>query len=504
MLDSPSKKALSRYAYILIGFLCFALEVVINPLQPFLSGVFMILFAAFLYFWIVFLVANKNWLDIRAVFTAAWMGTIGLAALRLTGYQEQWQSITWMLLGLAYITFQIGATLGIHCGKKWYPGMCNGVGRFHIGKLRFSLHPGRLFPTCVIVTLIGLACFVINILIKGFIPCFSSSQFAYMDFYTKFHVFAVASCSISGLCYYCIKTQPLRIWQKIVLYLCILYTVFIFPIMVVSRGVFVVSAVALTVSVFYLGKKRFLTLVLCLATILGVYWGCSQLRNYTEGQLSELFEPISIDLTNNPTDPTENTDLTETTDPTETTESEDTSASTGTPGETDIPTVPNTGATFQLSPKMAFLYGYLTVSHDNFNEAVQNNNTYSYGLRQLSPFNVILRSSWLSEKIGEGETYLVRPHLNTTNLIGDFYYDFGGWGIAFCMLLWAFLFGINQSAYEAGNNPFILLFLGNTMVPIALCFFSVWLSIFNHWLLWGSVLLFALGCCITIQPKEKA
>ena len=502
MADFSFKKAFLRYAYIPIGFLCFALEVVINPLQPFFSGAFLVFFAALLYFWVVFLVANKNWLDIRAVFTATWMGTIGLAALRLTGYQEQWQSMTWILLGLAYIMFQIGASLGIYCGKKWYSGLCKSIERFHIGRLHFALQPGRLFPTCIIVTCIGLACFIINICIKGFIPCFSSSQFAYMDFYTKFHVFAVATCPISGLCYYCIKTQPLRLWQKLVLYVCILYTVFIFPIMVVSRGVFIVSAVALTVSVFYLGKKRFIVLVLCLAVIMGVYWGCSTLRNYTESQLSYLFEPISVDITNKPTESTGTTETTESAGTTETTESEHSSSSTDAPGETDISITPNTGIALQLSPRMAFLYGYLTVSHDNFNEAVQNNKTFSYGLRQLAPFNVILRSSWLSEKISQGETYLVRPHLNTTNLIGDFYYDFGGWGVAFCMLLWALLFGINQSAYEVRNNPFVMLFLGNTMVPIALCFFSVWLSIFNHWLLWGSVLLFAIGCCVSIKPKK--
>lgn len=482
-----TKNFLFRYAYILLGFLCFALEVIINPLQPLLSGAFMILAATVLYFWVVFLVADKNWLDIRAVFTASWMGTIGLAALRLTGYQEQWQSLTWIYMGLAYVMLQAGVSFGIYYGKKWHPAMCKGFERFHIGRLHFSLHPGRLFPTCIIVTGIGLTCFIINILIKGFIPCFSSSSTAYVDFYTKFHVFAVAACSVSGLCYYCIKTQPLRLWQKLVLYTCILYAVFIFPIMVVSRGVFVVAAVSLTVSVFYLGNKRFTALVLCLAMILGVYWGCSKLRNYTESQLSTLFEPISVEIPNIPGPPA-------TEHPTDSTENSEKDE------QQDSVTTPS----FQLSPKMAFLYGYLTVSHDNFNEAVQNNETYTYGVRQLSPFNVILRSSWISEKASQGETYFVRPHLNTTNLIGDFYYDFGVWGVIFCMLLWAFLFGINQGVYETGKDPFIMLLLGNTMVPIALCFFSTWLSIFNHWLLWGTVLLFAIACYVKLQPKKRS
>lgn len=487
MSDSKLKFSLWRHIYVLLGFLCFALEIVLNPQNPLLSGFFMIFFAAVLYFWIVLLVAEKNWLDIRAVFTIAWMGTIGLAALRLTGYQEQWQSMTWVNMGLAYAVFQVGADLGLHYGKKWHDALVKGFEKLHIGRLHFSMKPARLFPVCITVTAIGLTCFVINIFIKGFIPCFSSSPTAYVDFYTKFHVFAVAACSVSGLCYYTIRTQTLRLWQKIALYACILYTVFVFPIMVVSRGVFVVAAVSLTVSVFYLHKKRLLALVLCLAVILGVYWGCSNLRNLTDSQLSTLFEPISVDISNKPTE-----DATKPTDP------EDATKPTGEPSKE-----PGASSSFQLSPKMAFLYGYLTVSHDNFNEAVQNTEEFTYGVRQLAPFNVILRNDWIRQKNADAPIYFVRPYLNTTNLIGDFYYDFGTIGVILFSLLWAFVFGINQSAYEKGKDPIVLLLLGNTMVPIVLCFFSTWLSMFTHWLLWGTPLLFAIACCAQRKPKEK-
>ena len=175
MADFNQKNTPLRHLYILPGFLCFALQLVLNPRNPLLSGAVMVLCALVLYFYIVLAVANKNWLDIRAVFTATWMGTIGLAAMRLTGYQEQWQSATWLIMGLAYVVFQIGATWGIHCAKKWYPALCKAFSRLHIGRLHLSFSPSRLFPTCVIVTLIGVCCFTINILIKGFIPCLYSA-----------------------------------------------------------------------------------------------------------------------------------------------------------------------------------------------------------------------------------------------------------------------------------------------------------------------------------------
>ena len=49
-----------------------------------------------------------NWLDIRAVFSGVWIGTIGLAAFRLAAYQEEWELKTWVLLSLAYFSFHIG------------------------------------------------------------------------------------------------------------------------------------------------------------------------------------------------------------------------------------------------------------------------------------------------------------------------------------------------------------------------------------------------------------
>ena len=152
---------------------------------------------------------------------------------------------------------------------------------------------------------------------------------------------------------------------------------------------------------------------------------------------------------------------------------------------------------------MAFLYGYLTVSHDNFNEAVQNLEQYTWGTRQLEPFNVILQSDWLEERNETAEEHFVRPHLNTTNLIGDFYYDFGSAGVVICLLVWSFLFGVNQGVYRKENGVLALLMLGNTMTPVLLAFFATWLSELMLWVRWGVVLLFAVAACLQVVPKKK-
>ena len=447
-----------------------------------------------LYFYIVFGVADKNFLDIRAVFHGVWIGTISVASLKLAEYQEVWQVNTWVCMALAYLAFQLGTNLGIMLTARPLVRIRDFITRSRLGKLSFSMTESRLFWICIFATLIGLGCFVINVMIRGYIPCFSDDPTAYLTFYTRLHVFAVAATSVSGLCYYCIKTQKLGLIKKLILLLCIFYSTFLFPILVVSRGTFVVSAVSLTVVVFYLHRKKLWVLVSCLVVIVGVYLLASMLRGYTDAQLKEIFTPATITI-QTPQGSKATEPGSKESEPTVPTEPTVTEPSTTKPPVTEPPAT----IEFTLPPKLAFVYSYLTVSHDNFNEAVENSVAYFYGIRQLAPFNVILRSQKLESAISNGERYLVREHLNTTNLIGDFYYDFHGWGVFFLMLLWAFVFGIMQQAHQQYKGIFSLMVLGNAMVPVALCFFATWLSNFSQWLLWGAILLMAIAATIKVK-----
>ena len=455
---------------------CFALlsGIVLNSVNHYINALLIILSAIVLYFGIVLGPANRNWLDVRAVFSLMWFGTIGLATLRLVDYQETWQNMTWVVLALAYGGLMIGSTLGMIYGPRLYRKIQSAFGKIKFRHLQFHMKENRLFTICVVTTVIGLICFIINVAIKGYIPCFSDSTTAYLDFYTKFHIFSTAATGVSGLCFYCIRKQPLKLWKKIVLGLCIFYLVFAFPVMVVSRGIFMVAALSLIASIFYTCGKRFWALVLSIVLVMGVYLFTSTLRNYTDQQLSSIFQPSQI---TRPSDPDSDSD-------------------------TDSPFT-----SFQpvsdFPRKFAFLYGYVTVSHDNLNEAVQNRQSYTWGLRQLPPINVVLQSDWIAQANTDAEYYTVTPNLLTTNLVGDFYYDFGAIGVLLFMLLWSFVFGAIQGIHEMTQGPFSLLALGNTMTPVALCFFDSWMSIFSFWLFWGVTFLFAVAACTTRIPKNQ-
>lgn len=468
------KELLKHIPSLLVGTLALGLCPVVSPINHYACALMLVLCAIFLYLYTAFIPAGRNWWDIRALFSAVWLFTIGLASLRLTDYQRPWELATWLLLAAGYAMFYCGATFGIQLGQKSYARCKAGIS---IKNISFRLQGQRLFWICFGVTIFCMLCFAANIALRGYVPYFARSGDTYLGFYSKFYLFCTAGTGISGLSYYTLKTQKLSAWQKIFLWFSIVYSTFLYPMLVVSRGMFLTAALSLTTVVFYLNKRRFLLLVMSIAVIGAFYMEGTKARGYSEDQLNAFFEPSVIAPDKEDTD---------------------SSAPTETPEET-----PNENPGFQLSGSAAFIYSYLTVSHDNFNEAVRTVDTYTYGLRQLLPFNVILRINAVDARVEEVGHNFVRPHLNTTNLTGEAYYDFGAIGVIVLMLLWAILFGMIQGVALESDGPFGLMALGNTMTPVVLCFFESWMSIFSHWMHWGFVLILFLIATVTKKNTSE-
>lgn len=471
--DLPAM-ALGTLALVISAFLC--------PVNHYAVAALLLICAVAAYLYIAIVQTDKNWFDIRAMFSAIWLATLGLAALRLSGYQVEWEKKTWFLMAAAYMMFHLGVDVGNVYGEK----CCKWVKKWaDKNSAKFHLNGERLFWICLGVTLFGLACFVLNVKIKGYIPFFSSEQDTYVSFYTKIYTFSIAATMISGLCYYTLKTQKLSVWKKVFLWISIVYATFVYPTLVVSRGAFLTAALSLTTALYYLNKKKFKVLLLCAVLIVGIYGVTTKARGYTEEQLNTFFEPVTIGGDEDSKDPDEMTDET---DPEE-----------SEPGEL----TEENGEGFQLSGTASFIYSYLTVSHDNVNEAVRLNDKYTYGVRQLEPFNVILRIDALTEALNNCHYYYVRPHLNTVNLIGNAYYDFGFIGVVVLMFLWAFVFGFIQAYHITGDGIFSLLALGNAMSPVMLGFHAPWMSYFTMWMHWGLILLMFIATYIPVSIISK-
>lgn len=213
--------------YGVVGFLLLSSCAFLSPTNHYATALLLIVAAFVTYLYVVFRIANRDWLDIRAIFSLVWLLTVGLASLRLLEYQEEWQTESWLLHGIAYVLFPVGFCFGSLVRDK-------GLTRWniltkHCGKwLARSVSFSRLFWLALITTLIGLLAFIIAVLMKGTVPFFDSDPMAYLKFYTKFYVFSVAATSSSSLCYYIIRKGNLSAMKNFLLYGCILYSTFVF------------------------------------------------------------------------------------------------------------------------------------------------------------------------------------------------------------------------------------------------------------------------------------
>ncbi len=458
-----------KIAYGILGTVFMCALMILTRYNNFMAGALGILGGVALYFVMVLTDKQRDYLNVRAVFTAIWIVTISMGQMRFLGYQKPWLTKTWICVILAYAAFQAGAILAEYLTPRIDLGKCKRTG--FMKNLRLAVSEKRLFIFCMAATGFGLMCFLGNVAIKGYIPFFSSDPNAYTNFYTRLYVFSVASTMMAGPCYYCLKTCKLQLWQKVLLWLCVVYNVLAFPVLVVSRGTFITAAISLSCAMYYLNKKKLWILITCLAVMFSVYLLCSTARNYSDAQLDDMFKPV--DVVPGPTTP----------------------GGDHQGGEDAI--------TIKLPGKVAFVYSYFTVSHDNLNEAVEHNRVYTYGLRQLRPFNVLLRSDAIDKAIDEAEYYLVQPHLNTVNLMGDAYYDFGIFGMVLMPFAWAFLFAMMQAAYLRKQNPYLQLAMNNAISVVALSFFATWMSQFSTWMHWGVALLMLLACGIQRIPHNE-
>jgi len=475
----------------LIEYLAIALIYVIayfiSGSQYVITGMFMVLAGIGSYIYFAFK-GERNFLKMNAVFSVAWVVTIGISQMMLNPYQRSWELVSWICVCMAHVSFLVA--------NDWAHRVFPVFERlFNFNKLNNSKFPfqferrdNRLFWIALVTAVIGVAFFVANIVIKGYVPFFASAENdkAYVEFYTRLHIFVVASMVSGPLAFYCLRKCQLSIVKKIISIFIVIIMIFAIPILLVQRGTFIAVALILT-TVIYLcsNKRRFVLLLACLVLMLGVYQVGTSLRSYTEAQLVYLFQ-------------TEQNEINKAKEEKKEGEEKKEKKETGTKFKK-----PPEVIKIKLTPGQAYFYAYLSVSHDNFNCIVSEKEENTWGLFQLIPFNVVLRIDSINEKLAEVKIPQVTTYLNTNNLIGYAYFDFGLIGVVGLMLLWSFGFGIVEAFERKYKGPFIRLTYGVCMLPVGLCFFNAWMSYFTTWLLWGTVLLMFVLASFTRKKHIK-
>lgn len=168
----------------------------------YLSGI--LLMGEALYLYVHWVRETGSLVELRALFTLAWVGGQGIACMQLSKLQSDWQYITWLSFFLIYIGFGIGYEWGQKYGK---------VEERELEKNEFQ--SGRLFICIIGLMVVSIACFAFEALKVGFIPLFSDEPHAYSYFHVSgVHYFTISCVLIPAITILYLKVSRHIGWKK--------------------------------------------------------------------------------------------------------------------------------------------------------------------------------------------------------------------------------------------------------------------------------------------------
>lgn len=432
--------------------------------------------ALFLYF----AVSSKNLLDLRGIVFASITGGVAMCQLRLSEIQVVWEIETWICHALGLCCFCVGfhSLQAVRQGKI-LTRIKNGCRKLSIKSIQFKFQPMRVYYAAIFLAVMPIVLFIIQVKIKGFIPIFVQRYDAYTQFYTRLSIFINLVSLAAPLAFWCLKNIKLNIGQRILMWAIIPLPTIIFQLMV-QRGLFVWSICILLVMVYFQSKHKFVGVSLvAILLVFGVIFA-SAMRNIPVDAMKEIWQmKDGITMNTGKNDP-------EMTLPPETTLSPEMTSPSAPPEQESPP--PEESITIKLPDYMYAPYYYVINGLENFNNMVVRLEQHSYGLKQLSPFTVVLRFQSLKDKISSYPSFAILPN-STSCLTNDFYHDFGLIGVALEMLLLGLLSAVVQDFAVRKRDLFAYLEYGVLLAVLLTSFFAAWMSVFGTWLYAGTALL---------------
>ena len=376
---------------------------------------------------------SKDLLNMKGVLGLFWFGGQGIAAMQLSNLQKDWHNNLWLIAYLFYFFFLIGFSRKegkIKVSRKKRPSLDTDVLK-------------RLFHCIVIIGSLSTFSFLLEAIILGYIPLFSSSTHAYNSFHiTGVHYFTFSCMFVHPLTVIYvlgIKESSLDLKKNNLIVLVIMNLLaFSIAIMCISKFQFLLT-LALPIIV-YLSMKDTIPWkkILVVGVILGVFVVAMVVfmtvrRNYEPGYLNSIFE-----------------------------------------------------MKYENMPMwIQYPYMYIANNYENLNclvEAISSGvGSYSMGLRMLFPFVALTGLKFVMPQLVVGKVFITKPELNTLTILYDAYYDFGILGVILFGIVLGFLCGWVVNLMKKKDNPITYLLFGQVMMYLMLSFFSTWFSNPTTW-----------------------
>lgn len=412
MFTVSKSKLISRIGYYGLFIIVFLVTYLFYEFSNVISGSIMIVYSIVQYV----LVSKKNntLLDLKSVFLLTWCLTLGLAMLRLLGYQFEWGDNFFIAQFLGCLTIIVSIDIGhllVKTKRK--------LEVINLGAYKNSTFQVKTYYFVLLCTIIAIICFVLNYLTVGFIPLFEESATAYIRNSSKFLTIEVGMAPVSGVAYYCITRDGISKKRKIIMWGCIALNMLIFPILNLSRGNMVANVCMFLPAFFFCTKdiKKSLFRIGLVAIV--VFMVLTAQRDF-ESSYAAL--QISSQFANN--------------------------------------------------ESIMMIYAYLTGAHDNFALNILSFDEFTYGLRMFNIFNEILDIESISLILQQSELLWVNSFLNTQDMFGFFYYDIGYLGIFLWSLIWGTIWGVTEKKARVNPSPISYIMLGISFYCVAFAFFS--------------------------------
>ena len=380
------------------------------------SGIILIVEAVYLY--VHWVRESGSFVELRALFTLAWVGGQGISCLKLSTLQDTWSYITWLSFFVIYIAFGIG----YEWGRKY--------SRVE-GKEpeKNKKKADRLFRCIMLLLVVSAGCFVIEIIRIGYIPVFSDEPYSY-SYFRMLALHYLHYCAIS-----CILIPGLTVlWKKIDseeskwrngAIIIANIVAFAVPFLYVSRFQFLFEiGVAAVIYILVNKNMRKSTLVLLGLVVCAAYVVITLSQKRDAIYLNNVFK---MKYTHMPV--------------------------------------------FLTQP-----YIYIANNYDNFDCLVKNLPKFSYGLRMLFPFVSLTGLKFVMPNLVPATVYLTSTELTTFTMFYDAYYDFGVIGVFVIALLIGVVAKVIIDIIKKSDNPVVYLLYGQIAVYLALAFFTTWFS----------------------------
>ena len=139
-----------------------------------LSGFVLILAAVYLY--IKEYGYSKSLVNLRGIFSLAFVGGEGLSAMKLSYLAKPWNIITWLCISLAFICFYAVFNILKEYGGNPY---------INSERVLEKSNENRMYACIIIIALVSAVAFNIEAIILGFIPFFERGV---PHAYSYFHI----------------------------------------------------------------------------------------------------------------------------------------------------------------------------------------------------------------------------------------------------------------------------------------------------------------------------